>query len=205
MLRLFFLRHGETGWNLERRIQGANSDIPLNDRGRRQALGLASALQGTQISLVLSSPMRRSLDTALAVARPHRVSPIAMPELREIDVGELEGKVVDTLEMSLSQFLVQDKNGDMPRLPGGEGLGDLQARAWPAVRGAIERQDDGNIVIVSHYFTGLVLICSTLGYPLSAIRRLRISPGSVSVIGFAQTGNILMSLNDVCHLDRDDQ
>ena len=67
--RIIVVRHGETAWNVDTRIQG-QLDIPLNDTGRWQAERLAQALAGEEISAIYSSDLQRAHATALAVARP---------------------------------------------------------------------------------------------------------------------------------------
>ncbi len=203
MFRLILARHGETDWNVQRRIQGGSSDVPLNAVGRKQANSIGIALRQRQVQAIFSSPQVRAMDTARAIASHHRIEVVAVPALREIEAGEFEGRMVDALEVSLSHFLLADGKGELPRMPSGEGLTELRARAWPAIEGIIAGRSSGDVVVVSHYFTVLVIICSALGLPLTSLRQLRTSTGSISTIGFGQLGSILLSLNDICHLEGD--
>lgn len=90
MLQVWFMRHGETNWNVQRRIQGW-SDIPLNSHGRRQAELVARHLQGIPFEALYSSDLQRAMSTAQAVSR--WVNLEATPEslLRERGFGEGEG------------------------------------------------------------------------------------------------------------------
>ncbi len=200
MLKLFFVRHGETDWNEERRIQGAGSDIELSERGRAQAEQLARALSEEAISAIYSSPLLRARYTAEAISRHHNLETKLEQGLKEIDAGELEARTVASLGYSLSHFLVPEAGGNMPDLPGGEGLDDLQERAWGPIQAILDTHDGGQVVVVSHYFTTLVIICRALGFPLSTVRRMRVTPGSISTIGFSEHGPMLLSLNDTCHI-----
>ena len=200
MLRLLLVRHGETRWNEERRVQGAGSDTELNERGRAQAEQLTQALKGEDLSAVYSSPLRRARYTAETISRYHNLEAKLEPRLKEIDAGELESRMVDSLGYNLSQFLVPEAGGKMPDLPGGEGLDDLQERAWGAIQSILDAHDGGQVVVVSHYFTILTIICRALGFPLAAVRRMRAAPGSISTIGFSEQGPMLFSLNDICHI-----
>ncbi|MEW6034747.1 MAG: histidine phosphatase family protein [Chloroflexota bacterium] len=200
MLNLVLVRHGETRWNEERRVQGSGSDPQLNPTGRTQAERVAQALRGRMVDAIYSSPLQRAWNTAQAVAGPHRISVEVDMGLREIDAGDFEGRTVESLGGALSQFLIVGSGGRMPKLPGGEGLNELQLRAWASVEHILGSHHTGRVVVVSHYFTILSIVCRALGFPLATLRRLRVSPGSISVVGFTERGPILLSLNDTCHL-----
>ncbi|MBT5730195.1 MAG: histidine phosphatase family protein [Microbacteriaceae bacterium] len=91
MTRFFLVRHGETEWNRERRIQGV-SDIPLNDTGRAQAAALGDILVGHNFDLIVSSPLSRADETARIIAqRLGMPAPITVPDLIERNYGEAEG------------------------------------------------------------------------------------------------------------------
>jgi broad specificity phosphatase PhoE len=87
---LLLVRHGETDWNAERRWQG-HADVPLNERGREQARALAEELAGEEIDAIYASDLSRARDTAEAVGARIGVPVITDPDLREIDVGPIEG------------------------------------------------------------------------------------------------------------------
>lgn len=200
MLRLILVRHGETHWNRERRIQGGLSDTPLSETGKKQAERLARAFAGEKISAVYSSPLQRALDTAQAIVRPHGLEARVVPALREIDVGQLEGMLLTTLGTNLYQLLVRQQEGDWVNSPGGESLGDLEKRVWAVVENiAAEHRD--NIILVSHYFVTLTIICRALGMPLTSLERLRVSPGSKSILDFERGKPLLTLFNDTCHLE----
>jgi len=87
---LLLVRHGETNWNAERRWQG-HADVPLNDRGRKQARTLAEQLAGERIDVIYTSDLSRARDTADAVGARLGVEVVVDPDLREIDAGAIEG------------------------------------------------------------------------------------------------------------------
>ena len=203
MLKLLLVRHGETEWNREKRIQGAGSDIPLSDVGLRQAELVSQALRLESITAVYASPLRRARITAETIARPHGLTITEVPAFKEIDAGDLEGhKVSETPGMTLSSILVRDGNGAMPRLPGGESLAELQARAWPPLQQIITSTPEGVVVVASHYFTILTMVCSALGFPIDTVARLTIGTGSITTIRFTPGSAVLLSLGDTCHLER---
>jgi len=87
---LLLVRHGETDWNAERRWQG-HADVPLNDRGRAQAHALAEELADERIDAIYTSDLSRARETAEIVAARIGVPVAVDADLREIDVGPLEG------------------------------------------------------------------------------------------------------------------
>jgi broad specificity phosphatase PhoE len=87
---ILLVRHGETDWNLERRVQG-HTDRPLNDTGRSQAAALADALEGKRIDAIYSSDLLRAYETASIVAERTGAEVTVIPELRERDFGTWEG------------------------------------------------------------------------------------------------------------------
>lgn len=180
MGRIILVRHGETDWNRELRIQGGSSDTPLNEKGRRQAEDLALRLNRDRIQAVYSSPLKRALETAEAIACYHQLGVVVEPLLREIEAGTLEGVTAGELGKRFSELLTQD--GVSKKIPGGESLTELQQRCWGCIEQISRKHTDGDLVVVSHYFTILSIICSALMLPLSRITRLRLSTGSISVI-----------------------
>lgn len=94
MTTLLLVRHGETDWNAERRWQG-HADVPLNDRGREQAYALAETLAGETIDAIYTSDLSRARETADILGARLGVTVVVDPDLREIDVGPLEGLTAD--------------------------------------------------------------------------------------------------------------
>ena len=172
----------------------------MSQAGQKQAESLALALKEVKLSAIYSSPLQRALETARTIARYHDLEVQVEPELRELEVGELEGIPVENLGTDFSQFLVQWREGEgSEKLPGGESLADLQQRAWATVQ-RIATKHHGTVVIVSHYFVTLAIICAALGLPPRSVRRFRVSVGSMSTLEFKDGRPILTSLGDTCHL-----
>ena len=93
--RLCLIRHGETNWNAERRLQG-HTDTPLNEHGQAQARLMARALKNTQLEFdaLYSSNLQRAVDTAHAVTELLNIPATAMSELRERHFGVLQGLTI---------------------------------------------------------------------------------------------------------------
>ena len=199
-MKLILVRHGETYWNKERRIQGGDSDIELNDTGLEQARKLAAFLENEPITAILSSPMQRTIATAKIIASQHQL-PVEIDQgLREIKVGELEGMPVSNLSTTFSQFLMQwwQDRGAM-KLPNGESLIELQQRAWKVIEGLLQKHKDGTVVVVSHYFVTLAIIIKALNLPLDCFARFKVDPGGVSILEFRDFGARLVTFNDTSY------
>jgi broad specificity phosphatase PhoE len=195
------IRHGETSWNHQRRIQGGSTDTLLSELGKKQVKNLGLALKAESITAIYSSPLKRALDTANAIAIHHNMEVQIEPELRELEVGDFEGISVETLTTDFSHFLVHWREGQgSEKLPGGESLVDLQRRSWGMVQRIVELKHEGTVVIVSHYFAIVTIICAALGLPPNGIRRFRVSEGSMTVLDFKNGLPRLISLGDACHL-----
>ncbi len=209
MLQVILARHGETDWNKERRVQGRSSDTPLNEYGREQAARLARRLETVEIGAVYSSPLRRARDTAQGIAGSHRLEVTVEPDLGEIDAGELEGVQIDTIGKRLDELLTMPEEalagvggGSWSKLPhfGGEPLDEFQRRVWGAMERIARRHSDGVVVVVSHYFVIITIICAVLNLPLSQIGRLRLGVAGISTIVFDGSVPRLTLFNDTCHL-----
>ena len=95
-MKLYIIRHGQTDWNVQGRIQG-RQDIPLNAAGRSQAGMLALGMKERPVSAVYSSPQLRAMETARALAEDQGVEVISVPELVEIGYGNWEGRTAQDI------------------------------------------------------------------------------------------------------------
>ncbi len=200
-MRLFLVRHGETAWNKEKRIQGCRSNTALNETGYEQADRLAVLLRNERLDAAYCSPLKRAMDTAEVIAGECRLPLSVLPELREIDAGELDGLSRREMGSYHAAFWADWSKGDpSTRLPGGESLEELQSRAWWAIERILERHVDGAAVAVGHMFTNMVVIARAVNLDLRHILHLRQDPAALNIIEFSTQRNVLILLNDTCHL-----
>ena len=194
------VRHGETRWNQENRVLG-HTEIELNEKGRKQAERLALALKDETVAAIYSSPLRRARETADEIARFHGLEVVTDDGLKEVDAGELDGLTFQEMMERYGDFL-QEWVKDEPslKMPGGESIAELQGRAWPAVERIVGDHPDGVVILVSHAFAILSIICKAIGLSLSHFRRLRLSVASISILNFGERGTSLVLFNDTCHL-----
>ena len=196
-MKLILVRHGETYWNEERRVQGGGSDTELSDIGVNQVRKLAAFLKNESITAIISSPLQRAIRTAEAIASYHQLSVEIDAGLEELGVGELEGVSLSSLSTTFSQFLMRWWQGDgSERLPGGESLIELQKRAWLAIEHLLARHEDGAIVVVSHYFVILAIILKALDLPLEYFTKFKVDTGGVSILEIEDYGTRLVAFNN---------
>jgi len=202
-VKLILARHGETYWNEERRIQGGGSDVELNETGIDQTNKLAAFLKNENIAAIVSSPLKRAMSTAEAIARHHQVSIEVDNGLKELGVGELEGLPASNLGTTFSQFLMQWWQGERleERLPGGESLVELQQRSWAVIERLLAEHKDGTQVTVSHYFVILAIILKALDLPLACFTKFKLDPCGISILEFEDYGTRLIAFNDTSYLN----
>ncbi|HWU58931.1 MAG TPA: histidine phosphatase family protein [Microbacteriaceae bacterium] len=141
MTRLSLVRHGQTDWNVQRRIQGA-SDIPLNDAGRQQALAAGRALALRSWDGIFASPLSRAMDTARIIAAETGLGePQPIAEVAERRYGDAEG-------LTGEEILARFPEG-VP-VPGQETRDEVVARALPALDELAAANLGRSLIIVSH-------------------------------------------------------
>ncbi|HTE86319.1 MAG TPA: histidine phosphatase family protein [Dehalococcoidia bacterium] len=200
-MKVILVRHCETDHNRVGRVQG-QSDAPLNERGLAQAACLAQSLAGQSIQALYSSPLRRAVQTAEPIAAALGIEVRQSLSLMEIDAGEMDGltgaEMRERFPAVMSAWLA-GPDGSV-RLPGGESLDAVQARAWSFVESLRDQDGVQTAVCVTHYFVLLALIARAVRLPLSNISRLRQSLGSFSVVEFRNERVQVSKLNETCHL-----
>jgi uncharacterized phosphatase len=142
MRELLLVRHGETDWNREHRIQG-HTDTPLNATGFEQAHALAQSLASTALVAVYASDLARARETAAIVARSHGLGVELDRDLREKNFGSWEG-LTDVEVTTRFPHARRGRWGDA------ETTEQVEARALAALRRICSRHSAGHVLIVSH-------------------------------------------------------
>ena len=158
--RILLIRHGETAWNAERRLQG-HLDIALNAAGERQAQALGRALAGETIDAIVSSDLARARQTAAAVAQHHALAVQLDPGLRERCYGGFEGllysEIAQRFPSEFARWQARDVDALLPPGPRqGETFRQFHARVMSAVLGWAARHPGRTLALVAH---GGVLEC----------------------------------------------
>jgi broad specificity phosphatase PhoE len=142
MTTILLVRHGETDWNLHRRLQG-HADTPLNRRGREQARDLAAELADEPIDAVYSSDLVRAHETARVVAEAHGLDVTAIDDLRERNFGTWEGLSDDEIHARFPEAAT-GVLGD------GETREEMARRVFDALQRIADSHPGGRVLVVSH-------------------------------------------------------
>lgn len=159
MSKIYLIRHGQTDWNVTGRIQGCR-DIPLNERGRRQALLLAENMEAYRPELVLSSPLCRARETARAVAERLQIPLECWRDLEEIRYGSWEGMTVEEIRREFPEEYDSWWSAEgTGRPPGGESRREGLERGEKMVRRIqklVHSRGISRLAVVSH---GALICC----------------------------------------------
>jgi broad specificity phosphatase PhoE len=184
-MQFILVRHGATDWNLQGRCQGA-TDLELNGVGIRQAQETAASLSGETIHGIYSSDLKRARQTADLIGAPHHLAVGIEPAVRELDHGELEGLTFAEIKENYPDFIQRWRTEPAAiRVPGGERLVDVAARTWEGLNRIARRHRSGEtMVLVSHNFPILSILCRITGTDLNQYRSFRLVPCGVTRIRY---------------------
>lgn len=185
--RIIVVRHGETEWSASGQ-HTSRTDLPLLEAGREQARALAPALQGQSFAVVVSSPLRRALETCELAGFGADVT--VSSDLCEWDYGEYEG--VTTREI---RSKVPDWNLWRDGCPGGESPDQIEARADRALADLSEA--GGDVLIFAHGHILRVLAARWLACPVAFGAHLLLSAGSLCVLGYDRETRVIERWNAV--------
>ncbi|MBA4177541.1 MAG: histidine phosphatase family protein [Leptothrix sp. (in: Bacteria)] len=201
--RLFVVRHGQTAWNVERRIQG-QLDLPLDDTGRWQAVRLAQALQGEALGAVYSSDLQRAHDTALPLAAATAAPLHTDVRLRERSFGRFEGHTYADIERQWPDEAARWRSREIGFGPGGgEPLQPFYDRCVDAVLALAASHPGQAIAIVAH---GGVLDClyrAAVGIDVAAPRGWQVGNATINRLLFNGERLQLVGWSDDGHLQGD--
>lgn len=197
--RLVLVRHGATEHSAEERFSGRN-ELPLDERGRQQAARLAARDFG-KVAAVVSSPLRRALETAEVLATRRDQSVDVVADLVETDFGVWEGLTfAEAVEADPADMRRWQRSPSVAP-PGGESFGDVGVRVERARAALTSKYPDATVVAVTHVTPIKLLVCSALGAPPVAMFRLYLDTASVSIVDYYADGNASVRLvNDTGHL-----
>ncbi len=201
MRRLILVRHGETTYNRERRLQGA-SDVPLTVQGRAQAMRLARHLSEDHFDAAYTSDLQRALLTAQIIVAEHPQLELTVdPRLREPSKGIWEGltwgEIVTRYPAQVAAY-----QADREHVPAGaETLSACVARI-ESLLGDLEstHPEDESVLLVAHGQLLRLLICVAVGIAPDRFLNFNLDNTSVSELRYYSNGTVLHRLNDTAHL-----
>ena len=193
MIRFYIVRHGETDWNRQGRAMGRR-EVPLNSKGLRDVELVAEALSCKGIDAIHTSPLRRTVETAEAIARRTGAGIVEDERLVEIGIGPWEGRSFDDLlrDEAYRNFLL---NPDGPHPAGVERMSDVQRRGVEVIREIVEGHKSGSFVLVSHADVIRPILCHYLHIPIRHMRSFNIDTASISVLEATRDGGRVILLN----------
>ena len=198
--RLIVLRHGETAWNVDTRIQG-QLDIGLNATGVRQAQQLGEALADETVAAIYASDLARARDTALAVARPLGMEVVAEPRLRERAFGQFEGRTFADIEANSPDEARRWRTRDPDFEPqGGESLIVFRRRVTAVASELAARHPGALVVLVAHGGVMDVLYRAATGQELQAPRTWHLGNAAINRLLWTPQGFSLVGWGDIAHL-----
>jgi broad specificity phosphatase PhoE len=182
MMELILVRHGETIWNREGRVQGF-SDMDLSDVGVHQARQLALSLRDAPILSIYSSPLIRAEKTARIINEYHHAPISIEPGLMEMDQGDFEGLTFQEL-MACEKVFLQKWMSDPAsvQMPNGESFIELQERAWKVIEGIVAKSE--NALVVSHNFTIAAILCKIKNISLFQFRKVCVDTASRTIVRY---------------------
>lgn len=206
MLQVYLVRHGETRWNAERRIQG-QSDSPLTAKGEQQAVQVGERVRTYGITHVIASDLGRTRRTAEIIADACGCGVTLDARLRELDMGVLEQRHLDSLTAEEEQWRRLVVNGTPDgRIPQGESMQELSERMHAGLAACLDLPPGSRPLLVSHGIALGCLVSTILGLPAHAERRLRLRNCSISRVDYQESlwlapGWVVETSGDISHLD----
>jgi len=190
--QITLMRHGETTWNAARRFQG-HADSPLNDTGREQARRAADFLKPARVQSIIASDLMRAHDTATIVGDVLGLPVNLDRRLREIDVGDWQGKTYEEIERGeqIAHWQMAFNSIDF-RFPGGESHAELSQRAAAALKDIAKQRPGQHTLVVAHGGTirlalvGLFESVEIDRVPNTSLTRLHFNKDTWKIIDIAQ-------------------
>ena len=180
---IWLVRHGETEWTKSGQ-HTSRTDLPLTPDGERQAAHLARLLAGHSFALVLSSPMKRAIETCRLVG----LNPQISDDLREWDYGDYEGLTTAEIQKRVPGWTIWT---GAP--PNGETLEQVAARAERVIARALAA--GGDVALFGHGHFSRVLAARWIGLEASGGRLLALSTASLSVLGYERETPVIRLWN----------
>lgn len=202
MLKLYLIRHGETQWNAEGRIQG-HTDIELNEQGLEQARRLAARLSGEgAFDAIYASPLRRAFHTATLIGDALQLPVIPDARLLERSLGALEGLTMSDIKEKFPQVhRAWHEGGIRPHIPGEEARETFLERTRAFLQDVRAKHHEGRVLVITHGGTINMLLLTGLNLDPERPLPFHIDNASLNIVQWGERGARLRLLNDACHLN----
>lgn len=183
MLELLFVRHGQTDWNVERRVMG-RLPVGLNSFGFKQAKRIAKYLSRSSLTAIITSPVKRAVETACEIASFHEGIEMEMDDaFAEINYGDWMDMKFEEVAAKYKELWHQYYREPLTvALPGGEVMTDVVKRVSLAVKGIRERFTEGRVAIVSHADIIKLAIMDLVEIDMRSFIRISVENGALVLV-----------------------
>ena len=197
---IVLIRHGETLWNIEGRIQG-HLDSPLTEIGLSQAQALGQYLKSQQFAALYSSDLGRAYETARCISKPNGLPIMIERQLRERNFGILQGVLKDTLASKFPEaYRYYRAHEPEYVVPKGESFKQFNTRCVKCFENLARKHVGERILVVAHGGVLVSLFKHTLNIPLNAPRRFLSLNSSINVFSYQNETWMLEVWGDLSHL-----
>ena len=198
---VLLIRHGENEYVSTHRLAGRTPAVHLNEKGRIQADGLVTLLDGQRLDAIYSSPLERCRETAEPLAANRSLPLQQTAGVVEVDYGKWQGQDLRELGKLPEWQQVQHYPSSF-RFPDGETLREVQTRSVTAVERICGDHPDQVVAVFSHGDVIRTTLAHFLGVPLDLFQRIAISTASVSVLAFHDSRPMILGMNYLAELPR---
>lgn len=199
-MRVILLRHGETAWNRDGVFRGTE-DVPLNSLGYEQAVLTGERLRQVSLAHAFTSPLSRSRDTALGAVKPQGLPVENREFLNDMHFGQWQGHTVENVAAQWpKEYDIWLNNPSHCQTPGGESLAGVMQRVSRGVEELIQKNEEENLLLVSHRVIIKLLLLWAVGSDSSAFWKIRIDNCSLSSFIVKKGFCVIERINDTCHL-----
>lgn len=195
---ILLIRHGENEWTQSHKLAGRAPGVHLNKYGRQQADALGKRLARYALSAIYASPLERTMETARAIARYHRLEVTPCPAILEVDYGKWTGKAIKKLAKKKSWPVIQFYPSGAG-FPGGETMLAMQNRMVQEINRLATQHTGQTIAVVGHADLIKAAVAHYLGVHFDLFQRIVISTGSITAIHFTAMGPRVVTVNDTSH------
>lgn len=205
MKKIWLIRHGETEYNKENRIQGGSIDAPLNAVGKQQAHKMAQALKEKLIGsvVIFASSMQRARQTANFVASAINRDYSHTEQLKEMNYGAFEGELFDEIKTELEVLMHSWASGSTTKsAPMGESPESVRDRCANFIMHQIDHQKADNLVFVLHGRVIRVLLAWFLERDLSKMHHYPHHNANINELHFSDAHFEAVSINEIAHLEK---
>jgi broad specificity phosphatase PhoE len=200
LARIILVRHGQTGWNKQEKFRGW-VDIDLDDTGRRQAKAAASRVSQWNVTSIYSSPLKRALTTARALADIAGLEVVPADGITDMNFGVWQGmSIADVEKRYPEQFDQWCHRPERLEIPDGETLEGVRKRAVATIEELAAKHEGETIAVVTHRVVCRVLLCHLLGLDNSHFWQIEQDTTAINIFDMEESRITVHLINDTCHL-----